>query len=100
MIAGNREIDQEIPGEQVPSVSGRILVGKDEDVRKWRGRVADVHALLEGVEQIPDPSVHGGGILIVTVANRSGIHRRIVGLVIDHEGRDVGYRVPRSHGTQ
>ena len=96
MIARHRKVHQEVAGKEVPSVSTGLQVGEDEDVREGRGRISHVGPLLEGVEQVPYAPVDHGGILVIPGTNRPGVHRGVVGLIVDDQERRAGYRGVRS----
>ena len=100
VIAGNRQVDQKVPREQVPPISGRVLIGVDEYVGKWGGRVPDVRPLLECAEELPYPSVYDGWVLIAPTPGGPGVDRGKVRLVIYHQRRDIGYRPFGVHEAQ
>ena len=100
VIAGDRKVDQEITGKQVSSILGRILVWVDEDVRKRRGCVSNVHLFFKCVQEFPYPPVDDGGVLIVAGDDRAGVHRGEVGLVINHECWNIWNGVIGVHRTQ
>ena len=100
VIARNRKIHQKIARKEVPPESVGLLVGEYEDVRERRGGIADVHPLVEGVEQLAYPSIDDGGIIIVAGPGGAGVHRCEVRLVIDDQKRDAWDRSVRTHRTQ
>ena len=77
MVARGAKAHDKASGEEVLTVSVRLLFAVDEDIRKRRCRVCEVGRLLEGVEESADPSVDLGRIVVV---DRTAILVRGLGL--------------------